>query len=77
MTCNYVNCENEIENKKGTAKYCCINHQKMQYTYRKRAKKVKGKMGRPVVYKRLRELTSEDLDRLRKITNDTKNMSEK
>jgi len=36
MECNYRHCSTQIEGKRKDAKYCCLNHKKMEGTYKKR-----------------------------------------
>jgi len=64
--CNYRRCDNQISEDHKI--YCCRKCKNGESVYRMRDKKPKGKMGRPKsVYKRINELTEEDIKILKLI----------
>lgn len=66
--CQYQNCSNTLDNKRKGAKYCCREHKTYATIYRARAKKPKKKIGRPTEYFRLRELSKEQIEKLKALS---------
>jgi hypothetical protein len=81
--CGYRNCNQEIEEKvllEGSnvsveKLFCCRKHKEYERKYKKRAEVPPKTKGRPVhIYKKLNELTADDIKKLENIFKKDKNI---